>query len=217
MGDITKDILCSSEEFKPLINEHQVSFTTRIGAGRATYCKYKHSTGKIIITYGKKMIASKHHPFEATQWLSYREIIKRNYFHANTSLSNLLAHTICHEFTHAIQQIQGLVFKGSIHNSHFYQILDQLHEAGLGEDVQQALDRQCKLHSINLTYNNREDDLLPVVTPVFQLYDKIQFKHRNKLITARIIKINPKTLTVESKGLFKTTLWRVSKYRASHC
>lgn len=214
MGEITVKTLASSDDFISLIKNNPVKFSTRVGSGRATYCKHHRTNCEMTITYGKKMIASKLNPAEATHWLSYREIIKRNYFDGDTSLSNLLSHTICHEFAHAIQQIQGLVYKGSIHNEYFYTILDQLHQSSLANNVKQELRRLCEQHSINLTYNQPSVAATGLLTPQFQLNDTIQFKHRNKLISARIIKINSKTFTVQSKGLFKTILWRVPKHQA---
>jgi len=217
MGRITVETLASSDDFISLTRNNPVEFSTRTGSGRATYCKHHRTNREMIITYGKKMIASKLNPVEAVHWLSYREIIKRNYFDGDTSLSNLLSHTICHEFAHALQQIQGLVFKGSIHNAHFYRILDQLHASSLANDVKQELEHLCDQHSISLIYNQPSVAEKAALTPLFRLNDTIQFKHRNKLISARIIKINSKTLTVESKGLFKSILWRVPKHQAQHC
>jgi len=216
MGRITVETLASSDDFISLTKSNPVKFSTRVGSGRATYCKHHRTNSEMIITYGKKMIASKLNPVEAEHWLSYREIIKRNYFDGDTSLNNLLSHTVCHEFAHALQQIQGLVFKGSIHNEHFYRILDQLHHSSLANNVKQELRQLCEQHSINLTYNQPPAAATGVLKPPFQLNDTIQFKHRNKLISARIIKINSKTFTVESKGLFKTILWRVPKHQAQH-
>ena len=217
MGKITVDTLASSDDFISITKNNPVKFSTRIGSGRATYCKYHRINCEMIINYGKKMIASKLNPDEAMHWLSYREIIKRNYFDGDTSLSNLLSHTICHEFAHASQQIQGLVYKGSIHNEHFYRILDQLHESNRANDVKRELERLCQQHSIKLAYNQPSVATTDALTPSFRLNDTIQFKHRNKLISARIIKINSKTFTVESKGLFKTILWRVPKHQVQHC
>ena len=213
MGDITITVLWQSSFCKSLLDTSSPQLKTRVGSGRATYCKYHRLNNELCITYGKKMISSKFNHNEAELWLSFRELVNKQYFEGDSRLLNVLSQTICHEFSHALQQLQGKVFKGSIHNQHFYQILDQLHINGLAKEVKQALDNKCNHAGIDLSYAY-DTQSTTIADIKFTLNDKVQFRHKKKLMSGKIIKINKRSLTIETKGLFSTTRWRVPKQHA---
>lgn len=196
-----------------------IHFSTRTGGGKATYCKFHASGRQIQITFGRKMIESKFIPHEACRWLSFREITNREYYQSDTSLLNVFSHTICHEFAHALQQLNRQVYKGSIHNDYFYKHLDHIHKSGLAESVKSRLQEKCIMAGIALDYQAAvaATGLNPAIDidPNIAINSLIQFKHKNKLITGRVIKVNRKTFTVETKSLFLTQLWRIPKQLAS--
>lgn len=111
----------------------------RVGSGQATYHRFDPERRQHLITYGVRMIEAKQRPETAQGWLSSREILKRGYFDGQLSPLNLLAHTCCHEFAHLLQQSAGKRYRGSVHNRHFYRILDDLHRSGRAESVRQVL------------------------------------------------------------------------------
>lgn len=116
-----------------------VSLKFRVGTGKATY----HSSPvnnvgprKHQITYGVKMVASKHSSYsQAILWTTGKEILLKGYFDKRVTLQTLLAHTILHEYAHFYQVLSGGRTRGSVHNEKFYRILNQLHECGLSNEL----------------------------------------------------------------------------------
>lgn len=211
MCDITNDIVNESLCTFYNIELGEINLTTRIGSGLATYCKHERSCDKYTITYGKKMIESKFNPLEAKKWLTYREIIKYNYYNANPALSNILAHTICHEFSHLIQQHRKHIKRGSIHNTAFYEILSNFHESGIVKEIHSRLIEKCANEDITLAFNEVTHDNVINNNIEFFINDEISFQHKNKKVFGRVIKINKKTLIIRTKNFLKTSHWKVSK------
>ncbi|MDH5517621.1 MAG: hypothetical protein OEY36_07355 [Gammaproteobacteria bacterium] len=159
------------------------------------------------------MIKSKFSPDEVVHWLSYREIIRRNYFTGDTSLPCLLAHTVCHEFAHLIQQLSGWHKRGSIHNSGYYQILDQLHKSGLAETIKNDIVRECEAQNLELIANI-QPAIVTKKTQIevfFSVNDTVCFDYKNKTHSGTVIKVNRKTLIIRVKNLFRHSRWKVPK------
>lgn len=214
MGVITEDVLWQSPDFHQLKNDKRTRLKTRVGSGLATYCRFDQRQQSLSITYGKKMVRSKFNLHESVMWMSHREIIKRNYFNGDTGLINLLAHTVCHEFAHAIQQMHGKIYKGSVHNQHFYDLLDQLHIDGHADTVKQHISQYCQQASIDIRRDAQSLKHQADQPKLIKLDSQIQFTHKNKSYTGKVIKVNRKTVIVKVRGLIKHTVWKVPISRA---
>ncbi|MDO3721530.1 hypothetical protein QVZ43_07320 [Marinobacter sp. chi1] len=181
----------------------------RTGSGQATYHRFDPRNKQHQITYGVRMIEAKHCAESAHGWLSSREIQRRGYFDGEVSPLNLLAHTCCHEFAHLLQQSAGKRFRGSVHNRHFYNILDNLHQSGGAEAARQTLAEKAEHHSLRLS-----DTPLELPGPVhshrqWQVGEPIVFGQEPKVIQGRILRVNRKTCTVEGTGAAKGVRYRV--------
>lgn len=154
------------------------------------------------------MIASKFKAHEIHDWLTSREISRYKYFDGEITLLNVLTHTICHEFSHFIQQIHGQSFRGSIHNSYFYTILDSFYSNFTADKVRSELAIRCQQKQIQLEFDNSK---LPLsIQTHYQKDDKISFQHGNKTRHGVITNVNRKTVTVVTTDkLFRRQLWRV--------
>ena len=189
----------------------KIKLKCRTGSGHATYCKYDTRQKLFTITYGKKMIKSKFSEHQIQHWLTYREIIKYNYFDGDTSLINVLTHTICHEFSHLIQQHFKWHIKGSVHNKKFYDILGHFYDSGVAEGIRHALTETCKTQKISLRQIKEPVRIQAKDMVSFTLNDKVSFVHKNKTVRGKITKINRKTVVITVGTLFKQSVWRVSK------
>lgn len=181
----------------------------RTGSGQATYHRFDPRRKEHLITYGVRMIDAKHSPESAQGWLSSREILRRDYFGGEVSPLNLLAHTCCHEFAHLLQQSAGKRFRGSVHNRHFYSILDNLHQSGGAEATRQTLAEQAARHSLALP-----DTPFRLPDPIqsqrqWQVGETVVFGRKPKEIQGRILRINRKTCTVDGTGAAKGVRYRV--------
>ena len=181
----------------------------RVGSGQATYHRFDPRDRQHLITYGVRMIAAKHQPDTASGWLSGREIRKRGYFGGELSTLNLLAHTCCHEFAHLLQQSAGQRFRGSVHNRHFYTILDELHESGAAGVTRDALADQARKQELALPDTSFE----PVDTRQhlarWQVGDTVRFGTGQRELHGQIIRVNRKTCTVDGIGPSKGARYRV--------
>lgn len=181
----------------------------RVGSGQATYHRFDAHTGQHLITYGARMIAAKHRPETASGWLSGREICKRGYFDGELSTLNLLAHTCCHEFAHLLQQCAGQRYRGSVHNRHFYTILDELHESGAARTTRAALARLAGEQGVALP----DTPFAPVDTRQqlarWQVGDTVRFGTGRRELHGEIVRVNRKTCTVDGIGPSKGVRYRV--------
>ncbi|MDI9243644.1 hypothetical protein [Marinobacter sp. CHS3-4] len=185
------------------------SLMCRVGSGQATYHRFDPSRQQHQITYGAKMIAAKHGPETATGWLSAREITQRNYFGGKLSALNLLAHTCCHEFAHLLQHNAGHRYRGSVHNVHFYRLLDELHTDGLADATRNELLSKARNQDIVLSVDEFE---LP--DPVdhqarWQVGDTVAFSTSTRELHGKILRVNHKTCTVQGFGLSRALHYRV--------
>lgn len=213
--DITTELLNDSDVRFNGASLSNIKLTNRIGSGLATYCKYDRNNSLYTITYGKKMIKSKLNQNEIPYWLTYREILKYNYFDNDTSLASVLSHTICHEFSHLLQQHIGWHIKGSVHNAGFYEILSYIHDSGIARKVKNKLIIACSIENISLETEIIKSKDIPFKDYSFDLNDKISFEHKSKTYNGVITKINRKTIIVKVPALFKSSIWKIPKYRAT--
>ncbi len=171
----------------------------RVGAGEATYYR---SLGhhRHLINYGLKMVASKHNPEIAAQWRTGREILQRGYFDGELSLSGLLAHTCCHEFSHALQSINGWIRRGSIHNPQFYRIVDSIHAAGVAQQVRDFIELRAEKDGLAVAFSPESSDSessLCLQAPAFEPGELVSFEYRGEAIVGKVVRINRKTVNVK--------------------
>lgn len=118
------------------ITEKANRFSSRAGEGMQTYHKFDPRSRTHSITIGKKMILEKLGHASASGWLSFKELERYGYYKEITPVT-LIAHSLIHEYAHALQTSQGARTRGSVHNHAFYAILASLH----GKYGQFVLDR----------------------------------------------------------------------------
>ncbi len=185
------------------------SLQCRVGSGQATYHRYDSRTRQHQITYGVRMIMAKQQAESAIGWLSSREILQRGYFGGELTTLNLLAHTCCHEFAHLLQHSAGKRFHGSVHNHHFYEILDQLHESGGASAARDYLAELSRQQGLPLPH-----ELFEIVQPQqlavnWQVGDAVRFGHGQTQHHGKIIRVNRKTCTVAGTGPSRGLRYRV--------
>ncbi|MCM0614045.1 hypothetical protein KFJ24_16275 [Marinobacter sediminum] len=185
------------------------SMVCRVGSGQATYHRFEPQLKQHQITYGVRMIKAKYHPDTASGWLSGREILKRGYFNGELSPLNLLAHTCCHEFAHLLQHSAGQRFRGSVHNRHFYAILDELHDSGGAEATRQALAKRADEQNLTLPEMPFELPDPHQKRTHWQVGQAIYFGNASKEFHGEIVRVNRKTCTVDGTGKSRGTRYRV--------
>ncbi len=181
----------------------------RVGSGQATYHRYDGQRRRHLINYGQRMIAAKTGPDTAQGWLSTREILARGYFGGELSTLNLLAHTCCHEFAHLLQHSAGQRRYGSVHNRHFYTILDELHGSGGADATRQYLAAQARAAGIHLPSERffLPDDRQQAQS--WQVGEPVMFGHGRQRRHGQIVRVNRKTCTVEGTGAHRGSRYRV--------
>ncbi len=200
MCTVTEQILWS-----PSYNQ----LVCRVGSGQATYHRFDPASGQHQITYGARMIEAKHRPETASGWLSGREIQQRGYFNGQLSPLNLLAHTCCHEFAHLLQHSAGQRFRGSVHNRHFYRILDDLHADGRAMATRGALSDLVARHGLRLS-EDRFELPAPIRDKVnWAVGDPVSFAAGAGERQGEILRVNRKTCTVKGTGLSRGMRYRV--------
>lgn len=181
----------------------------RVGSGQATYHRFDPRLKQHQITYGKRMIMDKHQPDAVSGWLSGREIRQREYFGGTVTTLNLLAHTCCHEFAHLLQHVSGKRYRGSVHNQHFYRILDELHTSGGADAARHHL--ATRAEDAGLTVPDEPipaPDTLQLIAN-WAVGDTVAFGAGKRELEGRIIRVNRKTCTVEGTGRCRGLRYRV--------
>lgn len=181
----------------------------RVGSGQATYHRFDPRKKQHLINYGVRMITAKHQSETAMGWLSTREIRSRGYFDGQLSTLNLLAHTCCHEFAHLLQQTAGERRYGSVHNRHFYQVLDQLHESGKAEATRRYLADRAQEHGLRVPDAVFALPDARELVHHWQVGDTVRFGEGSRQRQGRIIRVNRKTCTVAGRGSSSGTRYRV--------
>ena len=182
-----------------------VNLVFRVGSGKSTYHRHVKGDCNHVITFGAKMVQDKFDPENARRWKTAREIQKRGYCDSLTLL-NLLSHTIMHEFAHFMQVCLGRVYRGSIHNEAFYEILENAYRSGAAEKVRERLQFECEQAGLELVFHKSRQSSSEITA--FKPGDIVFFKHKGKAISAIVEKINRETLTVRRK-------YSMAKFRVS--
>lgn len=185
------------------------SLVCRVGSGQATYHRFDPRIKQHQITFGKRMIEAKQQPETTRGWLSGREIQRRGYFEGELSPLNLLAHTCCHEFAHLLQHSAGHRFRGSVHNQHFYRILDELHENGEADAVKEVLAKQAQQNAILLSAAPFELPEPQQQNARWQVGEAVSFDTRQRELFGKIVRVNRNTCTVDGIGKSRGVRYRV--------
>lgn len=181
----------------------------RVGSGQATYHRFDPRLKQHQITYGKRMIMDKHRPDAVSGWLSGREIRQREYFGGTVTTLNLLAHTCCHEFAHLLQHVSGKRYHGSVHNQHFYRILDELHTSGGAEAARRHLATQAEKAGLTVPDEPIQAPDTRQLVENWAVGDVVGFGAGKRELEGRIIRVNRKTCTVEGIGRYRGLRYRV--------
>lgn len=196
MCQATRDILWALAEGWVQQKNPGAGLALRVGSGQATYHRFDPRKKQHLITYGARMIAAKHEPATAQGWLSTREIHGRGYFGGEVSVLNLLAHTCCHEFAHLLQHSAGQRLYGSVHNRHFYEALDELHNSGAAKATRQYLSEQAALAGIELSGSPFQLPNPVQARQQWQIGDAVRFGNGRSEKKGEVIRVNRKTCTV---------------------
>ena len=188
----------------------------RVGRGEATYYRaLGHRRHRL--TFGWKMIASKHDPVLASQGLTGREMLQKGYFSGQFTLAALLAHTCCHEFAHLVQGLNGWMARGSIHNAQFYHVLDSLYAAGAGERVLDSIEQKVQMQGWSLAF--AEDTILThSEVQQFRMGQLVSFEYRGASVMGEVIRVNRKTVNVKPlKSRSTADYFRISPHYLTCC
>lgn len=197
--DATENVLMKNIETWMKANHPLKKLTYRVGSGKRTYHKKINNNNNIIV-YGKKMIESKLKSQKSCEkWLTGKEILSRNYFNGKITIQTSLCATIIHEFAHFIQNIKGYRSYGSVHNEHFYKILDNMHKDGVAQKVYDYVIKNQMFKELKF---NQNEDVISSNTHTsafskddFKVNDVFYFKSSNgKDILDIVVKANPKRL-----------------------
>ncbi len=181
----------------------------RVGSGQATYHRFDPQYKQHQITYGLRMIQAKHQPDTASGWLSSREVHKRGYFDGELSTLNLLAHTCCHEFAHLLQHSAGQRYRGSVHNRHFYAILDELHKSGGASEVRRALSDRTEQFGLSLPDQSFKMPDTRKQKADWSVGETISFSNGLREFQGKVVRVNRKTCTVDGTGRSRGMRYRV--------
>lgn len=181
----------------------------RPGRGRATYHRFDPDSGAHLITYGLRMVNAKFDARAASGWLSAREIQKRGYFGGELSPAKLLAHTCCHEFAHLLQHVGGQRSPGSVHNRHFYTILDELHASGAAQGVLDYLTEHSERQGAHLPNTPFAHTPSSLRRDHWQTGMKVAFGEGSQCRQGLVLRVNQKTCTVAGEGPWQRLRYRV--------
>lgn len=179
----------------------------KVGSGKATY--FRGGASNDLIVFGRKMVESKMSG-EKTDWLSYREIIQRQYFAGDVSLLNVFAHTICHEVAHLMQFYRGGRRYGSVHNQVFYEALDELYQDSNADQVKQHLATLLSVQGIGLDALEIPHKTALAPRRSWAKGQTITFLHEGQRIEATVMRVNSKTVSAKPKNASaRLAYWRI--------
>lgn len=172
-----------------------LTFKTRVGTGKRTYCQFARREKIVTVVYGQKMIAEKQDYCTARRWLSFSEIAERNYFGRELTYLNVLAHTVCHEMAHVVQNVRGERYANSVHNSEFYRILDRMHKGGHADKVKAALADHFKALGIRDEFWGDQAEIPALTRSDIYRERVVGFDYQGTFVSANVLKVNTKTVT----------------------
>tara|TARA_B100000700_G_scaffold178953_1_gene197616 strand:- start:11939 stop:12976 length:1038 start_codon:yes stop_codon:yes gene_type:complete len=192
LGEATIKIL--HKQYTPS-GSHPLS--VRVGSGRRTCHQFDRLQRNSVITYGKKAINDKiQNGQKSLGYTTAKEIKQYGFFNGKITTKNLLVAVVLHEYAHYIQVLNGQRYRGSVHNDHFYEILNDLHYQGYANEVKSFLDNdpvfnQLPDEKINEEANNLKEKI--------KTGDKVSFTLKSgKKVTQRVIRLNQKTVSTET-------------------
>lgn len=162
----------------------------RVGSGRKTYHQSRGDAHSITI--GSKCVADTFSSSRrASLWLSYREIVEREYFGGCPEPAELLVHSLCHEFAHFVQTFLARRVKGQQHNAAFYQILDRIHHGGHAAQLLDQFREECNQLGFSLEFEQDTPALLN-----YEPGDKVLARAADRIFAGRIVARNRKSVVV---------------------
>jgi hypothetical protein len=188
---------------------------TRVGSGKATYCR-KHQNS-YSITYGLGMILDKRDANLCSGWLTSREIAARGYFDGQISYLNLLSHTVCHEFAHILQfecDRAGTRRNAKVHNALFYRLLDEIYHHGYGNTVSETLAEHTRLYQLPMTFNTGQEFAITSAQQ-YKRGSQVQFEHAGIGYQGLIKRCNKLTFTIAVPKGLGIQEWRVPHHAVS--
>ncbi len=209
MCNLTTTILY--EHVSPWLNQkfnEPVRLDVMPGRGGRTYHqKIKLNHHKIV--YGPSMVLSKFENRAGSLWTTEKEIASRGYYNGDLSLTSLLAHTCCHEFSHFIQVLNGWRYRGDVHNDEFYSILDRLHQNEVAENIRVRLHQgllDAGLPIDKIENMQKSTDTEPYIRTL-KKGDPILIISGNKTLNATFTKSNRTTINI----IFQNKKGRIHK------
>lgn len=209
MCNTTHKVLWSHFSDQLHLTRPRAHLECRTGSGRATYHRYDHRNQHHLITYGTRMVMAKQVAETAASWLSAREICSRGYFGGEISVLNLLAHTCTHEFAHLLQQHAGKRYHGSVHNEHFYQLLDRLNDIGLATATRHHLAESARQKGLFVDDRRMAMPTQQQQGGRWQKGDQVRFGEGSAAREGQVLRVNRKTCTVEGTGASRGLRFRV--------
>lgn len=202
MCSVTEEMLWLPENILNREKQSGLSFRTREGSGYATYYCNDTLKKQHVITYGRKMIVDQFDSGRFQLWATSDEISKRKYFEGKRSPVNLLAHVICHEYSHFLQALTGNIVKGSIHNKMFYSYLDKMHQYETGLLLREVL--LARLLALDVGECNLTEELV-ALSCNWSVGMEAAFYHQknDEYIKGVIVQINRKTIMLNTGKYIK--------------
>jgi len=174
-----------------------VTFKTRIGTGKATYCRtHRGNHGHFVLTFGQGMVASKFETVKAPNWLTAQELRTRGYFNGRFYVPELLAHTVCHEFAHVIQVINDWRSKQSVHNDYFYQVLDRIHASGHADKVLLTLQQMWAEAELDMKFIDEGQATNLLTVEDFTRGEMVNYEYEGAQRLATVMRLNRKTVGI---------------------
>ena len=169
----------------------------RLGSGRQTYFTTRNK--KPLINYGLKTIDHAiSNPDNLSEYTHTKEIKKFNFFDGRITTKNFLVSMVLHEYAHYIQHLQGGYSKGSIHNSAFYAILNDLYREGYHNEVKNFLNSDMTFDKLP-DYESRGNSNIENLKKSIRVGDRVTFSSRSgKTITEKVVRVNQKTVSTET-------------------
>lgn len=215
MVQVLKDIVWP--EVEDLANEYDLApapLKGRVGVGKRTYHRLREEgRRRHEIVFGEKMVLAKMDPAMASGWTTGVEINEKGFFGGEMTYSNLLAHTIIHEASHALQVMAGDRHYREVHNEEFYVWLWRLHDR-VGNHAQTVLSMLAEQDSLELEFSegkrNRKSDLLSKEEMIPG--KRYAFEGKGGLQQGVLRKVNRKSATIDvGATVYRVPLFRVRR------
>ncbi|EDM46359.1 hypothetical protein MDG893_17357 [Marinobacter algicola DG893] len=105
--------------------------------------------------------------------------------------------------------MSGKRYRGSVHNQHFYRILDELHTSGGAEAARRHLAAQAEKAGLSVPDVPIHAPDCRQLVANWAVGDAVAFGAGKRELEGRIIRVNRKTCTVEGTGRCRGLRYRV--------